>query len=100
MLLNKIMIKFEGISQSIKEDSRINSLVKCSFFEELLSEIPTVVRPYQDLHKIISGNHRAISAHKKRKIKINCLCFCESSDTELCNTLNFNESIPPTSQQS
>ena len=92
--------KVEDISKSIKEDIRIKSLIECPFFEELISEIPIVVRPYQDLYEIISGNHRAISAFKKGKKEINCLCFCEISDINLCNTLNFNELTPLASQQS
>ena len=83
--------KIENISQSMGEDNRIKSLVECYFFEELLYEIPIVVRPYYKLYEVISGNHRAISAFKKGKKEINCLCFCDASDTNLCNTLNFKE---------
>ena len=82
--------KIEEISQSITGDSRTNSLIECSFFEELISEVPIVVRPYQNIYEVISGNHRAISLVKKGVIKIKCLCFCGSSDSNLCKTLNFN----------
>lgn len=82
--------KIETISNWIKEDCRVKSLLSCIFFEELIYELPIIVRPYQKMYEIILGNHRAISALKKGIIEIKCLCFCEPSDPDLCNTLNFN----------
>lgn len=81
--------KIKYICDYIKKDDRIQSLFKCSFFEELISEIPIVVRPYQNMYEIILGNHRAIVALKKGKKEVKCICFCESNNSNLCNTLNF-----------
>lgn len=91
---------FHGGSQrgvKLKDSSKINSQESAQrisslypVVNEILSQIPVIVRNYGELFEVILGNHRAMCLINRGEKKCNVLVMCDNNSKDTYSNLDFN----------